>query len=76
MIDQPGLQGFELRPKFTEIGEDKLIGSGESFDDQGRREDRYYILTTREGQIADMRACGSWRQAKRFAKRSSPSAVR
>jgi hypothetical protein len=27
-------------------------------------------LTIRDGTIADMQVCGTWRQAKRFAKRS------
>ena len=72
-IVKRGLQGFEMRPKFTPIGGDTIIGSSEWNDAQGRRHERYQVLTIRDGQIADMQVCGSWRQAKRFAKRTLTS---
>ena len=69
-IEKRGLRGFEMRPKFAPIGHDKIIGSSEWNDAEGRRHERYQVLTIRDGQIADMQVCGSWRQAKRFAKRT------
>ena len=68
-IEKRGLQGFEMHPKFAPIGADTIVGSSEWNDAQGRRHERYQVLTIRDGQIADMQVCGSWRQAKRFAKR-------
>ena len=72
-IEKRGLHGFEMRPKFAPIGHDKIIGSSEWNDAEGRRHERYQVLTIRDGQIADMQVCGSWRQAKRFAKRTLTS---
>jgi hypothetical protein len=70
-IDKLGSRGFELRTKFAQIGDDKIIGSSSWPDDEGRREERFQVLTIRDGKIADMQVCGSWRQAKRFAKRTA-----
>jgi hypothetical protein len=70
-IDKSDLHGFEIRPKFTRFGEDKVLGSAQWFDAESRRHERYVVLTIRNGQIADMQSCGSWREAKRFAKRTA-----
>jgi hypothetical protein len=59
-----------MRPSFTRIGNDKIIGSAQWVDSEGKRHERYQVLTVREDQIADMQVCGSWRQAKRFANRT------
>ena len=72
-IERRGLHGFEMRPKFASVDDDTIIGSSEWNDAQGRRHERYQVLTIRDGQIADMQVCGSWRQAKRFAKRTLTS---
>ena len=55
---------------FTQIGGDKIVGSSSWPDAEGRRQERYQVLTIRDGKITDMQVCGSWRQAKRFAKRT------
>jgi hypothetical protein len=68
-IEERGLHGFELRPKFTRFGDDTIVGSSSWMDADGRRHERWQVLTIRDGQIADMQVCGSWRQAKRFASR-------
>jgi hypothetical protein len=68
-IEKPGLPRFEVRPSFTQVGDDTIIGSTEWVDADGARESRYYVLTIRKDKIADMQACASWRQAKRFARR-------
>ena len=68
-IDERGLHGFEIDPKLVHIG-DKIVGSSRWQDAHGNRTARYHVLTIRDGKIADMQVCGTWRQAKRFAKRS------
>ena len=67
-IEKHGLHNFEMRPKLTEIGDDKIIGWSQWLDSEGRRHERFHVLTIRDGKIADMQVCGSWRQAKRFAR--------
>jgi hypothetical protein len=69
-IEERGLHDFEMRPKFVQIGGDTIIGSSQWTDAEGRRQERYQVLTIRDGQIADMQVCGSRREAKRFAKRT------
>jgi len=69
-IEKRGVHNFEMRPKFVQIGADKIIGSSEWTDAEGRRQERYQVLTIRDGQIGDMQVCGSRREAKRFAKRT------
>ena len=68
-IEKRGLPRFEVRPSFTQVGDDKIIGSTQWVDADGARERRYQVLTIRDGKITDMQVCGSWRQAKRFARR-------
>jgi hypothetical protein len=68
-IEKRGLHGFEVRPKFAQIGDDKIIGSSAWTDAEGRRHERHQVLTIRDGRIADMQVCASWRQARRFANR-------
>ena len=70
-IDKLGSHGFDIRPEFTEIGGDKIVGSSSWRNPDGRREERYMVLTIRGGRIADMQACGSRRDALRFAKRTA-----
>jgi hypothetical protein len=70
-IDDRGLHDFTMRPQLTAIGDDKVIGSSQWLDAEGRRHERFHVLTIRDGKIADMQVCGSWRQAKRFAKRAA-----
>ena len=58
-----------MQPVFTEVGKDTIIGSTQWEDAEGIRETRCIVLTVRDGRIADMQACASMRQAKRFARR-------
>ena len=71
-IDKLGPHGFEMPPKFSQVSDDKIIGSSSWVDPDGQRQERYQVLTISNGKIADMQVCGSWRQAKRFAKRKLP----
>ena len=68
-IQKHGPGRFLFEPTFTEIG-DKLVGTTAWTDPQGTRHSRHAVLTIRDGKIADMQVCGSWRQAKRFANRA------
>lgn len=68
-IEKHGLRRFEMRPSFTRFGNDKVIGAMEWVNADGVRHHRYAVLTIREDKIADMQVCGSWREAKRFARR-------
>jgi hypothetical protein len=69
-VSKLGPNGFEMRPKFVQVSEDKIIGAASWLDPNGRRQERYQVLTIRDGKIADMQVCGSRRQAKRFANRT------
>jgi ketosteroid isomerase-like protein len=59
---------LEVRPEFTQVGDDKIIGSSEWMGTDGRRHVRYQVLTFRGGKIVDMRGCASQREAERFAR--------
>jgi ketosteroid isomerase-like protein len=59
---------LEVRPEFTQVTADRIIGSTEWMGTDGRRRVRYQVLTFRDGKIVDMQGCSSWRQAERFAR--------
>jgi ketosteroid isomerase-like protein len=61
---------LQVRPEFTQIGDDKIIGSSEWMGVDGRRQVRYQVLTFRDGKIVDMQGCASRREAERFARRA------
>ena len=60
-----------MQPEFTQVGENKLIGSTLWTGADGTRHERYQVLTLRGGKIIDMQGCASRRQAERFARRGS-----
>lgn len=57
-----------MQPEFTVVG-DKIIGSTAWTDTDGRRVERFQVLTIRDGKIVDMQGCKSRREAERFARR-------
>jgi len=59
-----------VQPEFIQVG-DKIIGSTTWLAADGKRQERYQVLTLREGKIVDMQGCTSRRQAERFARRQS-----
>jgi hypothetical protein len=61
---------IEIQPQFTQIG-DKIIGSTQWLGADGRRRERFQVLTVRDGKIVDMQGCTSRRQAERFARRAT-----
>jgi hypothetical protein len=60
---------IEIQPEFTLVGEDKVIGSTRWLDPDGETQERFQVLTIRDGRIADMQGCKSRREAERFARR-------
>ena len=63
-----GGRRLEVQPEFAQIG-DRIIGSTQWLDAEGRRQERYQVLTIRNGKIVDMQGCATRREAERFAKR-------
>jgi ketosteroid isomerase-like protein len=59
--------GAAIQPEFTQIG-DRIIGSTRWTTPDGRAEERFQVLTIRDGQIVDIQGCESRRDAERFAK--------
>jgi ketosteroid isomerase-like protein len=67
-IKKRGDRRMEIQPEFAEVG-DKIIGSTRWTDDDGRRHERFQVLTIRDGKIVDIQGCSSRREAERFAHR-------
>lgn len=65
-IDKRGGQAPQVQPEFAIVGE-KIIGLT-SWTIDGRREERFQVLTIRDGKIVDMQGCKSRREAERFAR--------
>lgn len=68
-IRKRGDRRVEVQPEFTHVGENTIIGSTQWLGADGRRQERYQILTLRDGKIVDMQGCATRRQAERFARR-------
>jgi hypothetical protein len=68
-IRKRGDRRIEVQPSFTRVGDDVIIGSTQWLGDDGRRHERYQVLTVRDGKIVDMQGYASRRQAERFANR-------
>ena len=57
-----------VQPEFVLVGDDKIIGSTIWTGDDGRRQERYQVLTVRGDKIVDLQGCRSRREAERFAR--------
>jgi ketosteroid isomerase-like protein len=68
-IKKGGDRRIEIQPEFTQVGDDKIIGSTQWLGADGRRHERFQVLTLRDGKIVDMQGCASRREAERFARR-------
>ena len=68
-IQKRGERRIEIQPEFTQVGDDKIIGSTQWLGADGRRNERFQVLTLRDGKIVDMQGCASRREAERFARR-------
>jgi hypothetical protein len=55
---------------FARVGDDKVIGTAQLRDDDGKpRERNPVVITFRGGKIVDMQGCGSRLEAEQFARR-------
>ncbi len=68
-IQKRGERRIEIQPEFTQVGDDTIIGSTHWLGDEGQRQERFQVLTLRDGKIVDMQGCASRREAERFARR-------
>jgi hypothetical protein len=68
-IRKRGDRRIDVRPEFTRVGDDVIIGSTQWVSESGARQERFQVLTLREGKIVDMQGCPTRRQAERFAHR-------
>jgi len=69
-IKKRGERRVEVRPEFTQVDDNKIIGSTTWLGGDGRRQERYQELTLRDGKIVDLQGCASPRAAERFARRA------
>ena len=70
-IHKEGRFPIATPPDFTQVDDETIIGSSYRLADDGRREERYQVLTVRDGKIVDMQGCATRRQAERFARRKA-----
>jgi len=68
-IRKRGDRRVEVQPEFTRVGENVIIGSTHWLGADGRRQERFQVLTVRDGKVIDMQGCATRRQAERFARR-------
>ena len=68
-IRKHGDRRVDVQPEFTRVGDDVVIGSSHPPGADGRRQERFLVLTVRDGKIIDMQGCATRRQAERFARR-------
>lgn len=68
-IGNRGGHGPSIEPEFTVVGDDRIIGSTVWRDEDGKRIERFQVLTVCDGKIVDMQGCETRRQAERFARR-------
>jgi hypothetical protein len=59
-----------VQPEFTQVADDRIISSTVWSTLDGRRQERYQVVTFRDGKIVDMQGCRSRREAERFARRA------
>jgi hypothetical protein len=60
---------MKVQLEFTQVGDNKIIGSAQWTPVDGVSRERYQVLTLRDGKIIDMQGCASRREAERFARR-------
>ena len=68
-IRKRGQRRIDVQPEFTMVGADKIIGSTTWRGVDGKRQERFQVLTLRDGKIVDMQGCSTRREAARFARR-------
>jgi hypothetical protein len=68
-IRKRGSRRLEVQSEFTRVRDDVIIGSAAWLGADGRRQERYQVLTLRSGKIVDMQGCATRQEAQRFARR-------
>jgi hypothetical protein len=68
-IRKRGERRAEVQPEFTRVGDNVIIGSTSWLGEDGRRQERFQVLTLRDGKIADLQGCRSRREAEHVARR-------
>ena len=68
-IRKRGDRRIGVQPEFSRAGDDVIIGSTRWVNENGARQERFQVLTFRDGKIVDMQGCATRRQAERFAYR-------
>lgn len=68
-IRKRGQRRIAVQPAFTQVGDNKIIGTTQWLGADGRRHERFQVLMLRDGKIIDMQGCTTRRQAERFARR-------
>ena len=68
-IAKHGRPGLPVKPEFTMVGDDKLIGSTSWRDPDGTEHEHFQVLTINGGKIVGMQGCATRRAAERFARR-------
>jgi hypothetical protein len=69
-VRKRGKLGIAVQPEFTRVGDNKVIGATQWVGGDGRRQERFQVLTLRDGKIVHMQGCPTRRQAERFARRA------
>lgn len=67
-IRKRGEHRVEVQPEFTQVGDNVIIGSTAWLRADGRRRERFQVITLRDGKIADLQGCRSRREAVRVAR--------
>lgn len=67
-IRKHGPRPIEAPPELVQVG-DRIIGSSHWLGTDGRRRERFQVLTIRDGKIVDMQDCATRREAERLASR-------
>ena len=70
-IGKRGDRPIDVQPEFSRVGDDVIMGSTQWVNENGARQERYQVLTIRNGKIVDMQGCTTQRHAERFARASS-----
>ena len=65
-IRKRGERRIAVQREFTQVGDDKIMGSTQWTGADGRRQERYQVITLRDGKIVDLQGCATRRDAERF----------
>jgi len=68
-VRKRGDRRLEVQRELTQVADDVIISSTRWLGESGRREERFQVLTLRDGKIVDMQGCATRREAERFARR-------